>query len=181
MMDTRQGDKTQTIAHLIELRRVAKVVKGGKNFSFSALMVVGDGKGRVGYATGKSRDVTEAIRKGTDQAMKNWKRFTLREDRTVSHDERGRFGASEVLIRTAPLGTGVIAGGDMRAVFSALGVKDVVGKSLRRGCSQNVIAATFRALETMVSPRALAHMRGCKVADLFPKKSLTVKKGHAVS
>ena len=160
----------EKIVHVVSLRRVAAVVKGGKNFAFSALVVAGDGKGNAAYATGKSREVSEAVRKATVKASARMEKISLKDGRTVHHDQEGKFGASRVQIRSAPLGTGVIAGGDMRAVFNALGVQDVVGKSLKGGTSHNIVAATFEALKKTHSPRFLANRRGCKVIDILGGK-----------
>lgn len=152
---------------LVSINRVAKVVKGGRRFGFSALVVVGDRRGRVGYGSGKAREVPEAIRKATEQAKRRLMRVPLREGRTLHHDIRGRFGAGRVMLRSAPAGTGIIAGGPMRAVFEMLGVKDVVAKSIGTSNPQNMIKATFDALEHCVSPRSIATKRGRRVSEIF--------------
>ena len=152
---------------LVSINRVAKVVKGGRRFGFAALVVVGDQKGRVGYGSGKAREVPEAIRKATEAAKRRVIRVPLREGRTLHYDVTGKFGAGKVVLRAAPPGTGVIAGGPMRAVFETLGVQDVVAKSIGSANPHNMIKATFRALEGMLSPREVAARRGMKVGQLM--------------
>jgi small subunit ribosomal protein S5 len=158
------------VDRLVNINRVAKVVKGGRRFGFSALVVVGDGKGRVGYGGGKAREVPEAVRKATEQAKRSMIRVPLRQGRTLHHDVQGRFGAGQVVLRAAPAGTGIIAGGPMRAVFEALGVSDVVAKSLGTANPHNMIKATFAALASMMSPRAVAAKRGKKVGDIVGRR-----------
>ncbi len=152
---------------LVGINRVAKVVKGGRRFGFAALVVVGDAKGRVGFGAGKAREVPEAIRKATEQAKRKMIRVPIRDGRTIHHDVAGRFGAGRVVLRSAPAGTGIIAGGPMRAVFETLGVHDIVTKSIGSSNPYNMIKATFDALENLNSPRSVAQRRGKKVADLF--------------
>jgi small subunit ribosomal protein S5 len=152
---------------LVSINRVAKVVKGGRRFGFAALVVVGDAKGRVGYGSGKAREVPEAIRKATERAKTNMIRVPLREGRTLHHDVRGRFGAGQVICRAAPAGTGIIAGGPMRAVFETLGVQDVVAKSTGTQNPHNMVKATFAALQMLQSPRSVAARRGRKVSDIL--------------
>ncbi len=158
------------IDKLVSINRVAKVVKGGRRFGFAALVVVGDGKGRVGYGSGKAKEVSDAMRKATEDAKKSMKRIPLREGRTVHHDLYGRFGAGKVIIRTAPVGTGIIAGGPMRAVFEALGVQDVVAKSVGTSNPHNMLKATFDALEGMKSPRAVAAKRSKSVGEIVDRR-----------
>jgi small subunit ribosomal protein S5 len=158
------------VDRLVNINRVAKVVKGGRRFGFSALVVVGDGKGRVGYGGGKAREVPEAVRKATEQAKRSMIRVPLRQGRTLHHDTQGHFGAGRVVLRAAPAGTGIIAGGPMRAVFEALGVSDVVAKSLGTSNPHNMIKATFEALASMMSPRAVAAKRGKKVGDIVGRR-----------
>jgi small subunit ribosomal protein S5 len=155
---------------LVNVNRVAKVVKGGRRFGFSALVVVGDGKGRVGYGSGKAREVPEAVRKATEQAKRGMVRIPLRQGRTLHHDVIGHFGAGHVLLRSAPPGTGIIAGGPMRAVCEALGIHDVVGKSLGSANPHNMVKATFVALGAMMSPRSVAAKRGKKVSDILGRR-----------
>ena len=155
---------------LVHINRVAKVVKGGRRFAFAALVVVGDAKGRVGYGSGKAREVPEAIRKATDAAKRHMIRIPLREGRTLHHDLYGRFGAGKVILRAAPAGTGIIAGGPMRAVFETMGVQDVVAKSVGTNNPHNMVKATFAALQSMVSPRAVATKRGKKIADIVGRR-----------
>ncbi len=154
---------------LVAINRVSKTVKGGKRFGFAALVVVGDQKGRVGYGKGKAREVPEAIRKATEQAKRQMIRVPLREGRTLHHDMNGRHGAGKVVMRTAPAGTGIIAGGPMRAVFEMLGVQDVVSKSIGTQNPYNMIRATIDGLQKETSPRMVAQRRGKKVADILPK------------
>jgi small subunit ribosomal protein S5 len=155
---------------LVGINRVAKVVKGGRRFGFAALVVVGDSRGRVGFGSGKAREVPEAIRKATESAKRKLIRVPLREGRTLHHDAEGRFGAGKVLIRAAPAGTGIIAGGPMRAVFESLGVQDVVAKSNGSQNPYNMIKATFDALQNLASPRVVAAKRGKKVGDIVGRR-----------
>jgi small subunit ribosomal protein S5 len=155
---------------LVSINRVAKVVKGGRRFSFAALVVVGDGRGRVGCGSGKAREVPEAIRKATDQAKRTMVRIPLREGRTLHHDVRGRYGAGKVVVRAAPAGTGIIAGGPMRAVFETMGIQDVVAKSVGTANPHNMIKATFDALQNCVSPRSVAARRSKKVGDIVARR-----------
>ena len=156
---------------LVHINRVAKVVKGGKRFGFAALVVVGDQKGRVGFGHGKAREVPEAIRKATEEAKKTMVRVPLRESRTLHHDGAGRHGAGKVMLRAAPPGTGVIAGGPMRAVLETLGVQDVVAKSVGSSNPYNMVRATFDALKGQSSPRQIASKRGKKVGDLLGRRN----------
>lgn len=154
---------------LVAINRVSKTVKGGKRFGFAALVVVGDQKGRVGFGKGKAKEVPEAIRKATEQAKRQMIRVQLREGRTLHHDMEGRHGAGRVVMRQAPEGTGIIAGGPMRAVFEMLGVKDVVSKSIGSSNPYNMIRATIDGLKKEASPRSVASRRGKKVADILKK------------
>jgi small subunit ribosomal protein S5 len=163
--DDEGGD--ELIEKLVHINRVSKTVKGGKRFGFAALVVVGDGKGRVGFGHGKAREVPEAITKATASAKKKMVRVPLKEGRTLHHDGKGHFGAGKVNVRSAPPGTGIIAGGPMRAVFESLGVADVVAKSIGTSNPYNMIRATFDALGTQTSPKSVAQRRGKKVADLL--------------
>ena len=156
----------ELIEKLVHINRVAKVVKGGRRFGFAALVVVGDGKGRVGHGHGKAKEVPEAIRKATEAAKKSMVRISLRDGRTLHHDVKGRFGAGHVVMRAAPPGTGIIAGGPSRAVFEALGVGDVVSKSVGTSNPYNLIRATFEGLKECQSPRQVASRRGMKVAEV---------------
>ncbi|MBK1665116.1 30S ribosomal protein S5 [Rhodospirillum rubrum] len=155
---------------LVHINRVAKVVKGGRRFAFAALVVVGDGKGRVGFGTGKAREVPEAIRKATDQAKRTMIKVPLREGRTLHHDTNGHFGAGWVTLRSAPAGTGIISGGPMRAVFETMGVQDVVGKCTGTTNPYNMIKATFDALVNSQAPRQVAARRGKKVGDIVARR-----------
>ena len=166
----REREESELIEKLVGINRVAKVVKGGRRFGFAALVVVGDGKGRVGVGSGKAREVPEAIRKATDQAKRGMIRVPLREGRTLHHDANGHFGAGKVVLRAAPAGTGIIAGGPMRAIFEALGVADVVTKSIGTSNPHNMIKATFDALTQVTSPRSVAARRGRRVSDILGRR-----------
>jgi small subunit ribosomal protein S5 len=155
---------------LVTINRVAKVVKGGRRFAFAALVVVGDQKGRVGYGAGKAREVPEAIRKATEQAKRGMIRVPMKEGRTLHHDIEGRYGAGKVVMRTAVAGTGIIAGGPLRALFETLGMGDVVAKSLGSRNPHNMVKAAFAGLQHCVSPRAIAARRGKKVSELFARR-----------
>jgi len=152
---------------LVGINRVAKVVKGGRRFGFAALVVVGDQRGKVGFGTGKAKEVPEAIKKATDDAKKNMVKVPMKEGRTLHHDMKGHYGAGRVVLRSAPSGTGIIAGGPMRAVFETLGVQDVVAKSIGTSNPHNMIKATFDAFNSMYSPRNVASKRGRKVSEIF--------------
>ena len=165
--DRGSRDEPELIEKLVGINRVAKVVKGGRRFGFAAIVIVGDGRGRVGHGHGKAREVPEAIRKATEQAKGNMVRVPLREGRTLHHDIRGHYGAGKVMLRAASAGTGIIAGGPMRAIFEALGVQDVVAKSFGSSNPHNMIKATFEGLSRSVSPRMVAQRRGKKVSDLM--------------
>jgi small subunit ribosomal protein S5 len=164
-----RGD-SEFVDKLVHINRVAKVVKGGRRFGFAALVVVGDQKGRVGFGHGKAREVPEAIRKATETAKKSMIRVPLREGRTLHHDIHGRHGAGKVFLRAAPPGTGIIAGGPMRAVFECVGVQDVVTKSQGSSNPYNMVRATFEALKNQVSPRTVAAKRGKKVAEIIGRR-----------
>ena len=164
-------ERDEFVDKLVAINRVAKVVKGGKNFGFAALVVVGDQKGRVGYGKGKAREVPEAIRKATQEAKRQLVRVPLREGRTLHHDAQGRWGAGKVILRAAPPGTGIIAGGPMRAVFETLGVQDVVAKSMGSSNPYNMVRATIDALQAQSSPRSIANKRGKKVADILARRT----------
>ena len=166
----REERDSEFVDRLVHINRVAKVVKGGRRFGFAALVVVGDQKGRVGFGHGKAREVPEAIRKATDAAKRSLIRVPLREGRTLHHDVLGRHGAGKVLLRAAPPGTGIIAGGPMRAVFETLGVHDVVAKSQGSSNPYNMIRATFDALSREDSPRAVAARRTLKVSALQARR-----------
>jgi small subunit ribosomal protein S5 len=167
--DNRQ-EQSDVIEKLVSINRVAKVVKGGRRFGFAALVVVGDQKGRVGFGSGKAREVPEAIRKGTEKAKRNMIRVPLREGRTLHHDVQGHYGAGKVVMRAAPPGTGIIAGGPMRAIFEVLGLQDVVAKSIGTQNPHNMIKATFDALIHLQSPRMVAARRGRKVGDIVGRR-----------
>jgi len=170
--DKRNAEEGDLVDKLVGINRVAKVVKGGRRFGFAALVVVGDTKGRVGFGKGKAREVPEAIRKATEQAKRQMIRVALREGRTLHHDIEGRFGASHVVLRAAPPGTGIIAGGPMRAVFETVGVQDVVTKSIGSSNPYNMVRATFDALSRLNSPRAIAAKRGKKVSDIISRRDV---------
>lgn len=168
--DRKNREETPEFAdRLVAINRVSKTVKGGKRFGFAALVVVGDQKGRVGYGKGKAKEVPEAIRKATEQAKRKIVRVPLREGRTLHHDMDGRHGAGKVVLRTAPAGTGIIAGGPMRAVFEMLGVQDIVAKSTGSPNPYNMIRATLDGLTKETSPRLVAQRRGKKLSELLPR------------
>ncbi len=167
---SRDRDEPELIEKLVGINRVAKVVKGGRRFGFAAIVVVGDGKGRVGHGAGKAREVPEAIRKATEQAKRAMVRVPLREGRTLHHDVIGHFGAGQVVLRAAKPGTGIIAGGPVRAICEALGVEDVVAKSVGTSNPHNMIKAAFSALSRSSSPRSVAARRGRKVSDILGKR-----------
>ena len=166
----RIAEDGELVDKLVGINRVSKVVKGGRRFGFAALVVVGDTKGRVGFGMGKAREVPEAIRKATEKAKRKLIRVPLREGRTLHHDVTGRFGAGRVVLRAAPPGTGVIAGGPMRAVFETVGVQDVVTKSIGSSNPYNMVRATFDALTKLNSPRAVAARRGKKVSEIVSRR-----------
>src|ERR1700677_3223674 len=166
--DREGGD--ELIDKLVTINRVAKVVKGGRRFAFAALVVVGDQKGRVGYGAGKAREVPEAIRKATERAKRGMIRVPMKEGRTLHHDVVGHYGAGNVILRSATAGTGIIAGGPLRAVFETLGIGDVVAKSLGSRNPHNMVKATFDALKHCASPRSGATRRGKKVSEIFGRR-----------
>ena len=169
--NNRKAEKSEELVEkLVHVNRVAKTVKGGRTMSFAAVVVVGDQKGRVGYGSGKAAEVPEAITKATNEAKRNMVRIPLREGRTLHHDIAGHFGAGRVYLRTAPAGTGIIAGGPMRPVFEVLGVQDVVAKSVGSNNPYNLIKATFNALVSINSPRMVAAKRGKKVGDIVSRR-----------
>jgi len=165
-----EREQSDLVDRLVHINRVAKVVKGGRRFGFAALVIVGDQKGRVGFGHGKAREVPEAIRKATEAAKHTMIRVPLREGRTLHHDGNGRHGAGKVLMRAAPSGTGIIAGGPMRAVFEALGVQDVVAKSVGTSNPYNMVRATFDALKHQTSPRSVAARRSKKVGEIVARR-----------
>ena len=177
--DRDRDEENELKDKLVTINRVAKVVKGGRRFAFAAIVVVGDQRGRVGYGAGKAREVPEAIRKATEAAKRGLIRVPLRDGRTLHHDVKGRFGAGKVTLRAAPAGTGIIAGGPMRAVFETLGIKDIVAKSVGTSNPHNMIKATFVALQQLNSPRMVATRRGKKVGDLLGRRDETTAEAAA--
>ena len=161
---------------LVAINRVTKVVKGGRRFGFAALVVAGDESGKVGFGHGKAKEVPEAIKKATDSAKKSLVKIPLREGRTLHHDVTGRYGAGKVVLRAAPPGTGVIAGGPMRAIFESLGVQDVVAKSTGSQNPHNMVKATMSALESLESPKNIASKRGKKIGDIVSRRGSSVSK-----
>jgi small subunit ribosomal protein S5 len=166
---------TELTEKLVAINRVAKVVKGGRRFGFAALVVVGDGRGKIGYGSGKAKEVPEAVRKATESAKGSMISVPLRDGRTLHHDVNGRFGAGKVILRSAPAGTGIIAGGPMRAVFETLGIQDVVAKSLGSSNPYNMIKATIDALKASHSPRFIAAKRSKKISDITTRRDKEVK------
>ncbi|HBR67834.1 MAG TPA: 30S ribosomal protein S5 [Rhodospirillaceae bacterium] len=170
--DRERGEESDMIERLVGINRVAKVVKGGRRFAFAALVIVGDGKGRVGHGHGKAREVPEAIQKATQQARRNMIRVPLRDGRTLHHDVYGKHGAGKVFLRSAKQGTGIIAGGPMRAVFEAIGVQDVVAKALGSSNPYSMVNATFAALQNIQSPRHIASRRSKKVGEIVSSREV---------
>ena len=166
----RDREPSEFVDKLVHINRVAKVVKGGRRFGFAALVIVGDQKGRVGFGHGKAREVPEAIRKANEHARRNMIRVPLRDGRTLHHDSKGRHGAGRVVLRAAPSGTGIIAGGPMRAIFETLGVHDVVAKSIGSTNPYNMVRATFDGLRGQENPRSIAARRGKKVSDIVGRR-----------
>ena len=167
MIDNENKDFSE---HLVTINRVAKVVKGGRRFGFAAIMIVGDTKGRVGYGTGKAKEVPEAVRKATEDAKNKMVRVHLKDNRTLHHDITGRFGAGKVVLRSAAPGTGIIAGGPMRALFESLGIKDVVAKSTGTSNPHNMLKATLEAFKQSESPKSIASKRSKKVSEVISLK-----------
>ncbi len=165
-----ENENKEFSEHLVTINRVAKVVKGGRRFGFAAIMIVGDNKGRVGYGTGKAKEVPEAVRKATENAKNKMIRVHLKENRTLHHDIVGRFGAGKVILRSAAPGTGIIAGGAMRALFESLGIKDVVAKSTGSSNPHNMLKATFDAFSKSESPKSIASKRSKKVTEIIQSK-----------
>lgn len=168
--DKQNRDEQELFEKLVAVNRVAKVVRGGRRFAFAAVIVVGDGKGRVGFATGKAREVPEAVTKATSKAKRNMTRVNLREGRTLHHDTVGRYGSGRVILRSAPAGTGIIAGGPMRAIFEALGVQDIVAKSVGSTNPHNMIRATMDALDNVRAPKVVAMKRGKRVGEIVGRR-----------
>ena len=156
--------------HLVTINRVAKVVKGGRRFGFAAIMLVGDMKGKIGYGTGKAKEVPEAVRKATENAKNRMIRVHLKENRTLYHDIVGRFGAGKVILRSAAPGTGIIAGGPIRSICEVLGIKDIVAKSLGTGNPHNVIRACLKALKQQHSPKSISYARNKKISEIVEKR-----------
>ena len=159
------------IDRLVHINRVAKVVKGGRRFGFAALVVVGDQKGKVGFGHGKAKEVPEAIKKATDDAKREMIKVPLRDGRTLHHDVYGHHGAGKVLLRSAPSGTGIIAGGPMRALFESLGIKDVVAKSTGTSNPHNMLKATLNAFKMSESPKSVASKRSKKITEINNNKN----------
>lgn len=179
--EQQQKEGSEIVEKLVSINRVAKVVKGGRRFGFAALVVTGDGKGRIGYGTGKAREVPEAVAKATEASKKAMFRIPLRESRTIHYDVTGTYGAGKVTLRTAPAGTGIIAGGPMRAVFEALGVQDVVAKSTGSSNPHNMVKATIDALKRINAPRDIAARRGLKVGDVIARRERASGSGSKLS
>lgn len=169
-----ENNQNEYLEKLVSINRVAKVVKGGRRFSFAALVVVGDGNGMVGHGKGKAKEVPEAIKKATDEAKNSMIRVPLRQGRTLHHDIKGRFDSGKVYLRSAPSGTGVIAGGPMRAVFEALGIQDIVAKSVGSSNPHNMVRATFEALKVVSSPKIIASRRGLKINDITKRRKISM-------
>ena len=170
-----EREESEFNERLVAVNRVAKVVKGGRRFGFAALVVVGDGRGRIGHGHAKAREVPDAIKKATEQAKRSMVRVALREGRTIHHDVVGRYGAGCVHLRTAPPGTGIIAGGPLRAVFEAIGIQDIVAKAVGSNNPYNMVNAAFEAFKIMESPRSVANRRGKKVSEIVSNRDVTLK------
>lgn len=170
-----EREESEFNERLVAVNRVAKVVKGGRRFGFAALVVVGDGRGRIGHAHAKAKEVPDAIKKATEQAKRNMIRVALREGRTIHHDVIGRYGAGYVQLRSAPPGTGIIAGGPLRAVFEALGIQDIVAKAIGSNNPYNMVNAAFEAFKIMESPRTVATRRGKKVSEIVSNRDVALK------
>ena len=171
-MENLKDKKTDDILEkLVHVNRITKVVKGGRRFGFAAIMIVGDNKGRVGIGTGKAKEVPEAVRKATENAKTKMIRVHLKENRTLHHDIIGRFGAGKVILRAAAPGTGIIAGGPMRALFESLGIKDVVAKSTGTSNPHNMLKATLNAFKISESPKSVAAKRSKKINEITSTKS----------
>ena len=166
-----ENENKEFSEHLVTINRVAKVVKGGRRFGFAAIMIVGDNKGRVGYGTGKAKEVPEAVRKATENAKNKMIRVHLKEESTLHHDIVGKFGAGKVILRTTKPGTGIIAGGPMRAIFESLGIKDIVAKSNGSSSPLNMIKATFNAFEKSESTKSIASKRSKKITEIIASKN----------
>jgi len=166
-----ENENSNLSEHLVTINRVAKVVKGGRRFGFAAVVIVGDTKGKVGYGTGKAKEVPEAIRKATENAKNKMIRVHLKEERTLHHDIIGKFGAGKVILRSTKPGTGIIAGGPMRAIFESLGIKDIVAKSNGSSSPLNMIKATFDAFEKSESPKSIASKRSKKITEIIASKN----------
>ena len=166
-----ENENKDFIERLITINRVAKVVKGGRRFGFAAIMIVGDNKGKVGYGTGKAKEVPEAVRKATEDAKTKMIRVHLKDNRTLHHDIAGRFGAGKVILRAADPGTGIIAGGPLRALFESLGIKDIVAKSTGSSNPHNMIKATLDAFKKSESPKSAALKRSKKISEVISSKN----------
>ena len=178
--EERDRDEIERSERLVAVNRVATVVKGGRRFGFAALVVVGDGRGRVGHGHAKAREVPDAIRKATEQARRCMIRVPLREGRTIHHDVAGRYGAGRVYLRSAPQGTGIIAGGPLRAIFEAIGIQDVVAKAIGSNNPYNMVHATFEAFKDMQSPRSVAARRSKKVSEIISNREVGAKADKSV-
>lgn len=168
-------ERSELVDKLVGVRRVAKTVKGGRRMAFGALVVVGDEAGRVGFGKGKAKEVPDAVKKATEEAKRSMVRVPLRQGRTIHHEVKGRFGATRVILKPAVPGTGIVAGGPMRAVFEAMGIKDITAKAIGSTNPFNLIRATFAAFAVMETPRGVAAKRGLKVTDLTLHKDQASK------
>lgn len=164
------NNKDGVIEKLIQIRRVSKVVKGGRRFGFAALVVSGDGQGRVGYGSGKAKEVPEAIRKASEEAKKTWVRIPLRDGRTIHHDIKAKFSSSTVILRSAAKGTGIISGGPSRAIFESLGISDIVSKAIGTNNPHNIVKSTMKALMLMHTPKSVSARRGIEINSVISKR-----------
>jgi len=165
---------SELVEKLVSVNKVSKTVKGGKNFSFAVLVIVGDKNGKVGFGKGKAKEVSDAKNKAFEVARKSLVKISLKEGRTIHHDVEGRFCSAKVNLRTAPAGTGVIAGGAMRAIFECAGINDIVSKSLGTSNPYNMVWATFEALSKLSSPRSIADKRSKEISEIIRRRNLVL-------
>jgi small subunit ribosomal protein S5 len=170
----KEKGSVEIVERLVAINRVSKTVKGGKNMSFAALVVVGDKNGRVGFGKGNATEVSDAKNKAFEAAKKAMTKVALKEGRTIHHDIFARFCAAKVYLRAAPAGTGVIAGGPMRAVFECAGIHDIVAKSVGTSNPYNLIGATFEALKGLVSPKLVAERRSKEISEIVKRRNLAL-------
>ena len=167
-------NNSEIVERLISINKVSKTVKGGKNLSFAALVVVGDKNGKVGFGKGNATEVSDAKNKAFEAAKKAMTKIALKEGRTIHHDIFGKFCSAKVYLRSAPAGTGVIAGGPMRAVFECAGIHDIVAKSVGTSNPYNMVGATFSALKALTSPKIIAEKRSKEISEIIKRRNLAL-------